>query len=235
MCFSTFFFLPTSRCQLDLNQWWYWWCLTSLGNSQCIPCSKITEIQTWIWITATDQHESWATRFNLIIPCSRGPCCVCKGSVHPLLNDATGKPTLVISCMSADIFQGYPDAVVIRKTHSEALESLGSFVLCFNSQLHKVQLLSCGAFELEGTWKGPRALRGFPDGSDSKESACNAGNPGVGKLPWRREWFPTPTFLPEEFHGQRSLVVYSPWGCKESGTTERLTLSVFTCAWRSRT
>ena len=35
----------------------------------------------------------------------------------------------------------------------------------------------------------------------------------------------TPVFLPGEFHRQRSLVGYSPWGCKESETTERLTLS----------
>ena len=33
---------------------------------------------------------------------------------------------------------------------------------------------------------------------------------------------PTPVFLPGEFHGQRSLVGYSPWGCKESDTTEQL-------------
>ena len=33
----------------------------------------------------------------------------------------------------------------------------------------------------------------------------------------------TPVFLPEEFHGQRSLVGYSPWGCKESDMTEQLT------------
>ena len=39
-------------------------------------------------------------------------------------------------------------------------------------------------------------------------------NPWVGKNPWRREWLPTPVFLPEEFHGQRSLVGYSPWCCK---------------------
>ena len=31
---------------------------------------------------------------------------------------------------------------------------------------------------------------------------------------------PTPVFLPGEFHGQRSLVGYSPWGRKESNTTE---------------
>ena len=29
------------------------------------------------------------------------------------------------------------------------------------------------------------------------------------KIPWRREWLPTPVFLPGEFHGQRSLVGYS--------------------------
>ena len=48
----------------------------------------------------------------------------------------------------------------------------------------------------------------------------------VGKIPWRREWQPTPTFLPGEFHGQRSLVGYSPGGHKESDTAERLTLSI---------
>ena len=34
---------------------------------------------------------------------------------------------------------------------------------------------------------------------------------------------PTPVFLPGEFHGQKSLVSYSPWGRKESDTTEQLT------------
>ena len=35
-------------------------------------------------------------------------------------------------------------------------------------------------------------------------------------------WQPTPVLLPGKFHGQRSLVGYSPWGRKESDTTERL-------------
>ena len=35
-------------------------------------------------------------------------------------------------------------------------------------------------------------------------------NPWVGNIPWRREWQPTPIFLPREFHGQRSLAGYSP-------------------------
>ena len=39
--------------------------------------------------------------------------------------------------------------------------------------------------------------------------------------PLRREWLPTPVFLPGECHGQRSLVGYNAWGCKESDSTER--------------
>ena len=47
-------------------------------------------------------------------------------------------------------------------------------------------------------------------------------DPWVGKIPWRRKWQPTPVFLPGKSHGLRSLVGCSPWGCKESDTTERL-------------
>ena len=45
----------------------------------------------------------------------------------------------------------------------------------------------------------------------------------VGKIPWRRERLPTPVFWLVEFHG-----LYSPWGHKESDTTEQLSLSHFT-------
>ena len=38
----------------------------------------------------------------------------------------------------------------------------------------------------------------------------------------RRQWHPTPVFLPGKSHGQRSLVGCSPWGCKELDVTERL-------------
>ena len=36
---------------------------------------------------------------------------------------------------------------------------------------------------------------------------------------WRRQQHPTPVLLPGKSHGQRSLVGYSPWGCKESDTS----------------
>ena len=53
-------------------------------------------------------------------------------------------------------------------------------------------------------------------GLDDKESACNAQDPGSGEEePLEKEWLPTPVFLPGEFHVQRSLVGYSPWGHKK--------------------
>src|SRR5574337_123430 len=60
-----------------------------------------------------------------------------------------------------------------------------------------------------------------------QESVClQCGRPGfdpwVGKILWRRKWHPTPVLLPGKSHGQRSPVGCSPWGCKESDTTERL-------------
>ena len=56
-------------------------------------------------------------------------------------------------------------------------------------------------------------FQGFPGDPDGKEAACSAGGTGSisgsGRSPWRREWLPTPGFLPGESHGQRSLVGYS--------------------------
>ena len=49
----------------------------------------------------------------------------------------------------------------------------------------------------------------------------------VGKIPWRRAWQPTPVFWPGEFHGQRSLADYSPWGRRESDITKHSTACIF--------
>ena len=51
-------------------------------------------------------------------------------------------------------------------------------------------------------------------------------NPLFGKIPWRKKWQPTPVFLPEKSHGQRSLPGYSPWGHKELDTTEWLSIQL---------
>ena len=66
--------------------------------------------------------------------------------------------------------------------------------------------------------------RGFASGSDGKESACNVGNlgslPGLGRSPGEGNGNPLQYSCMENSHGQRSLMGYSPWGCKESDTTE---------------
>ena len=62
-----------------------------------------------------------------------------------------------------------------------------------------------------------------------KNLPANAGDvreqgsiPGLGKIPWRRKWQPTPVFLSGKFSGQRNLAGHSPWGHKVSDTTEDL-------------
>ena len=97
---------------------------------------------------------------------------------------------------------------------------------------------------------------GFPGGSDTKESACNEGdpglNPGSGRSTGKGNQFSSvarvrlfatpwtatrhglqggkgngyPLFLPGEFHGQRRLAGYSLWGHKESDMTEKPTFSL---------
>ena len=44
--------------------------------------------------------------------------------------------------------------------------------------------------------------------------------PWVVKMPWSRKWLSTSVFMPGKFHGQRSLVGYSPWSCKEFDVAE---------------
>ena len=73
-------------------------------------------------------------------------------------------------------------------------------------------------------WKIVWLFLGFPDGSDSKESACNVGDmgsiPGLGRFPGRGHGKPLQYSCLENPHGQRSLVGYSPWGRKELDMTE---------------
>ena len=70
---------------------------------------------------------------------------------------------------------------------------------------------------------------GFPGGSDGKESASNAGNPGSipgsGRSPGKGNGYSS--IVVEELHGERSLEGYSPRGRKEADMIEWLTLSLF--------
>ena len=78
--------------------------------------------------------------------------------------------------------------------------------------------LGAGFIPAQGTMR-------FPGGSDSKASEQRGGpgfDPWVGKIPWKRKWQLTPVLLSGKSHGRRSLAGYSPWGRKESDTTEWL-------------
>ena len=80
---------------------------------------------------------------------------------------------------------------------------------------------------------------GLPRWCSGKESTCQCRrrkrcglNPCIRKMPWRRKWQPIPVFLPGESHGQRNLAGYSPWGRKESDTTEDRDLDLNICLYR---
>ena len=80
--------------------------------------------------------------------------------------------------------------------------------------------------------ENPEGIRGCRErmgGARGKEHSCHCRrhkrlglDPWVGNIPWRREEQLISVFLPGESHGQRSLAGCSPWGRKESGTTEQL-------------
>ena len=67
---------------------------------------------------------------------------------------------------------------------------------------------------------------GFLGGSVIKNPPTNKGDtgsiPGSGRSPGEKKRQPTPVFLPGKSHGQRRLGGHSPWGHKESDTTDRL-------------
>ena len=78
------------------------------------------------------------------------------------------------------------------------------------------------SFDVIGVLKLPTIfIVGFPGGTSGKEPTCQfrrqnkcGFDPWFGKIPWRKKWEPTPVFLPGESHGPRSMVGYSPWGCR---------------------
>ena len=72
-------------------------------------------------------------------------------------------------------------------------------------------------------------MRRLPRWYSGKEFGCQCRrlkkcrfDPWVREISWRRQWQPSPVFLLEESHGQRSLAGYSPWGFDELDMTERL-------------
>ena len=195
--------------------------------------------QTWVSRIAGSRFTIWATRKapalrlelspnsywedsialtlpsslcqGLSQPCTQYWCCFC---------DQCHFPSWLLSsrvCFTL-IYEPFPAKSCNRKdNHSD--------IKIYSRVSHKFPLTLRSIFPeaniLKSTppfWLPPSTSRGFPGGSDGKESTCSAGRPSfdpwVRKILWRRAWQATPVFLPGESHGQRSLVGYSPWGHK---------------------
>ena len=133
-------------------------------------------------------------------------------------------PTLLISSSTEwDIQQ--PESCRLHIPNRE-----GAVSDCFQEPPRRgrreAKTLYCNLSSQRNLWQHSPLIAVIPahSSSDGKESACNA-IPGLGRSPWVGS---PPVFLPGEFHGQRSLVGYSPWGRKELDTTEQLTLPMAT-------
>ena len=102
--------------------------------------------------------------------------------------------------------------------------SISLYIACFSS----VQLLNCVQLFVT-LWTAARQASLSISNSQSLTKLMSIEsvipspgfNPWIRKIPWRREQQPTPIFLPGEFHGQKSFMGHSPWGCKD--TNEQLT------------
>ena len=90
------------------------------------------------------------------------------------------------------------------------------------SKIHKERMAFIGFVSLLWGFSGGSVIKNPP----TNQCRRHGFNPWIRKIPWRRKCLLTLVFLPGEFHGQRSLVGYSPWGRKESDTTEQLTRSL---------
>ena len=98
---------------------------------------------------------------------------------------------------------------------------LQGIFLTQGSNLHLLCLIHCRGILYY--W----AIRGNPKGlvyfiSKQKQRKMFKRVRLIKPIVWRRKWQPTLVFWPGESHGRRSLVGYSPRGCKESETTEQL-------------
>ena len=131
------------------------------------------------------------------------------------------------------------DLVLKEGMWHEIAFSEGKRRLAFSAILHKLLLSSCiivnvwAAFTEKPTQVDLTSCissgRGLPRWLSGKESAHQRRSCSfytrIGKIPWSRKWQPVSVFLPGKFHGQKNLVGYSPWGCKELDPTVMSTIS----------
>ena len=78
----------------------------------------------------------------------------------------------------------------------------------------------------------PRWCSGKEPAWQSSRLQRHGFDPWVRKIPWRRAWQPTPVFLHGESHGQSRVTGYSPWGHRESETTEHILSFIMRGLWK---
>ena len=166
-------------------------------------------------ITKADLHESINLFFLSVTPHLLKIHCITGTAGH-----SDGKLTIisVVQEQTSIQRQTYREILTFITTMTEMKWALGTTGPVENRHLTPPERVSVvGCFLI---W-----VKGFPGGL-VVESACQCKrrrfDPWVRKIPWRRKWHLTPVFLPGKSHGQRSLAGYSPWGSKESDTTEQL-------------
>ena len=143
---------------------------------------------------------------------------------HPTISSLLSPSSHIFNLSQhQSLFQGVSSSHQVPKywSFSFSISPSNEYSGLISFRIDWLDLAAQGTLESSPTSQYYSLLRGFSHGSDGKESACNAGDPGsipgLG-IPWRRKWQPTPVFLPGEFNGQRSLAGYGPWGHKELNT-----------------
>ena len=107
----------------------------------------------------------------------------------------------------------------LKRKMSAAVQTWQGFFLEAEGQLSMNLVRVAGHFNPGWIKEKTGTVEGLPQGLSSKESLqCRRHrfHPWIRKISWRREWQPTPVFLPGKSQGQRSLTGYSPWGGKET-------------------
>ena len=96
--------------------------------------------------------------------------------------------------------------------------------LCYKATSHQLSVLHVVMYMFLPKWRNFSGEEDFPGGARGKEFPCNVGNlgsiPGLGRSPGEGNGNPLQYSGLENSMDRGSLAGYSPWGCKESDTTE---------------
>ena len=105
-------------------------------------------------------------------------------------------------------------------------------------QLNNLYYKVCSFLHCEDSLPNPVSnfwwLNGKRSSCQCKRHRRHSFNPWVRKSPWSRKWKPAPLLLLGKYHGQRALVGFCPWGCKEPDMAEHTYTLTHTSTWISR-